>query len=126
LIAEEFNSFFSSVGTKIVNDIPASSIDPLSYIQNPPNIPELTFNPTGHSQIIDLLKTFISQSTSNLDGISITLLKFVSHEIAVPLSHIFNLSITQGIFPDRFKVARVVPVFKAGDQSLCDNDNLRF
>jgi hypothetical protein len=105
-IAEEFNIFFSSVGTKIANDIPPYSIDPLSYIQNLPNIPELAFNPTGPSQTIDLLKKFISKSTPDLDGISIKLLKFVSNEIDVLCAHIFN-----------FKVARVFPVFKAGDRS---------
>ncbi len=75
----------------------------------------------GPSQIIDLLKTFDRKSTPDIDGISIELLKFVSHEIAVLLSHIFNLSITLGIFPDRFKFSRILPVFKAGDHSLCDN-----
>jgi hypothetical protein len=62
-----------------------------------------------------------SKSTPDIDGISVKLLKFVSHEIAVPLSHIFNLSISLGIFPDKFKSARIVPVFKTGDHSLCDN-----
>ncbi len=120
-IAEEFNSFFSSIGSKIANSIPLSSVDPLSYIPDIPNIPELNFNQTGPSQIIDLLKTFDSKSTPDIDGISIKLLKFVSHEIAVPLSHIFNLSISLGMFPDKFKSARIVPVFKTGDHSLCDN-----
>jgi hypothetical protein len=32
LIAEEFNEFFAKVGSKIVNSIPPSSVDPLSYI----------------------------------------------------------------------------------------------
>jgi hypothetical protein len=105
-LLRNLNILFSSVGTKIANDIPPYSIDPLSYIKNLPNIPELAFNPTGPSQTIDLLKKFISKSTPDLDGISIKLLKFVSNEIDVPFAHIFNL-----------KVARVFPVFKAGDRS---------
>ncbi len=55
LIAEEFNNFFANVGSNIVNSIPLSHVDPLSYIPNNPNIPPLTLNPTGSSQIIDLL-----------------------------------------------------------------------
>jgi hypothetical protein len=84
-------------------------------------VPLLSFNPFGPSQIIDLLKSFDKKSTPDLDGISMKLLKFVSNEIAVPLSHIFNLSMSQGIFPDKFKVARVVPVYKMGDSTSCDN-----
>jgi hypothetical protein len=121
LIAEEFNEFFAKVGSKIVNSIPPSSVDPLSYIPDNPNLPFLSLNPTGPSQIIDLLKSFDIKSTPDLDGISIKLLKYVSREIAVPLTHIFNLSISLGIFPDAFKTASNVPVFKTGDQTMCDN-----
>jgi hypothetical protein len=49
------------------------------------------------------------------------LVKFVIYEIAVPLAHIFQLSIETGIFPERFKKSRVVPIFKCGDPRLCDN-----
>jgi retron-type reverse transcriptase len=121
LIAEEFNKFFSNIGSKIVSTITPSNIDPLSYIPNNPNVPLLAINHTGPSQIIDLLKSFDSKPTTDLDEISIKLLKFVSHEIAVPLAHIFNLSISLGIFPNKFKTARVVPVYKAGDPLSCDN-----
>jgi hypothetical protein len=121
VIAEEFNNFFSNIGSKIASSIPPSSTDPLSYIPNIPNVPQLNLNLTGPSQIIDLLKCFDNKSTPDLDGISIKLLKFVSHEIAVPLTHIFNLSITLGVFPDKFKTARIVPVYKAGDLTSCDN-----
>ena len=41
--------------------------------------------------------------------------------IAEPLAHIINLSITRGIVPDQMKIARVVPLFKAGDRSLFTN-----
>ena len=33
-----------------------------------------------------------------------------------------NLSITHGVVPDQMKIARVVPLFKADDQSLFTND----
>jgi hypothetical protein len=120
-IAEEFNNFFSKIGSQIASSIPPSSTDPLSYIPDTPNVPQLNLNQTGPSQIIDLLKSFDNKPTPDLDGVSIKLLKFVSHEIAVPLAHIYNLSITHGVFPEKFKTARVVPVYKAGDTSACDN-----
>jgi hypothetical protein len=34
---------------------------------------------------------------------------------------IFNLSITGGIFPEKFKISRTVPIFKAVNPTLCDN-----
>jgi hypothetical protein len=49
------------------------------------------------------------------------LVKKIISDIAVPLSHIFTLSLSQGIFPEQFKTARVVPIFKSGDKTSCDN-----
>jgi hypothetical protein len=40
------------------------------------------------------------------------------------LVHIYNLSLSNGVFPDKFKTAHIVPVYKAGDSTLCDNYRL--
>ena len=37
------------------------------------------------------------------------------------MADIMNLSISHGIVPDQMKIARVIPLFKAGDQSLFTN-----
>jgi hypothetical protein len=44
------------------------------------------------------------------------LIKFVAYEICVPLAHIFQLSIETGIFPDKFKATRVVPILNRAVQ----------
>jgi hypothetical protein len=49
------------------------------------------------------------------------MIKFISNEIAAPLSHIFNLSLSQGIFPEKLKNCRVIPIFKSGDNLNVDN-----
>ena len=48
-------------------------------------------------------------------------IKSVKHLIAYPLVHIFNLSMSTGIFPDQLKLAKVVPVYKSGDSDSCNN-----
>jgi hypothetical protein len=49
------------------------------------------------------------------------MIKFIGTEIAAPLAHIFNLSLGTGIFPHKLKQCRVVPIFKAGSNTECDN-----
>lgn len=39
------------------------------------------------------------------------------------LTHIINLSISQGIFPDSTKIVKVVPIFKQDARLSCDNYN---
>ena len=38
-----------------------------------------------------------------------------------PLHHIFNLSLNNCIVPAQLKIAKVIPIFKAGDKSSMDN-----
>jgi hypothetical protein len=45
-IAEEFNNFFSNIGSKIASSIPPSSTDPLSYLPDTSNTSQLNFNQT--------------------------------------------------------------------------------
>jgi hypothetical protein len=121
IIAEEFNTFFTKIGKDISNSIQPTDKDPISYINVPENIPILNFNRTDPGQIIGLLKNFENKTSPDADGITLKLIKFIAPEIAQPLSHIFNLSLEQGTFPEAFKCARVVPIYKTGDQLLCNN-----
>ena len=61
------------------------------------------------------------KSSLDADGLSCKLLKEIKGEISVPIAHIFNLSVQQGIFPNRLKTSRTVPIFKGGDPCLTDN-----
>ena len=49
------------------------------------------------------------------DSIDMSLVKLVIPYTVKPLKHIFNISLQKGVFPDRMKIARVIPIFKTGD-----------
>lgn len=42
--------------------------------------------------------------------------------LAEPLSRLFNKCLLNGIFPDIWKRANVIPLYKKGDATLCNND----
>ena len=50
-----------------------------------------------------------------MTGLSSCLLKKVIPEILIPLKHIFNQSLATGTLPNKFKIAKVIPIFKLGD-----------
>ena len=121
-IAGEFNEFFANIGQKISNSVPPTSKDPDSYLNNyDPSKRLFDIGNTGPIHVIDLIKSFDNKSSLDLDGMSLKILKHVSYEICTPLAHIFNLSLESGIFPEKMKSSRTVPVYKAGDPKLCDN-----
>ena len=69
-------------------------------------------------KVIDELE---NKSSSGHDGISNKLLKVIKFHISKSLTIIINQMLTTGIFPDAFKVAKSIPIFKKGDSSLLVN-----
>ena len=51
----------------------------------------------------------------------VSILKLSNHIISQPLAQIFNVSVSLGSFPAKLKTAKVVPVFKSGDESKPGN-----
>ena len=44
-----------------------------------------------------------------------------SYLLLLPLTHLLNLSITQGVFPDEPNIAKVIPILKSGDSTQIGN-----
>jgi hypothetical protein len=120
-IAENFNEFFSTVGTKIANSLPEVNVDPMQYVVDHDNIPSLQFEQIGPVFVSDVIKSFAPKKSIDMDGMSMYVLKYVESAVCTPLAHIFNLSFRTGIFPSKLKINRVTPIFKSGDPKMCDN-----
>ena len=59
---------------------------------------------------------------SNLsDSPKTKFLKISVNIIAPILTHIINCCIQEGVFPKSLKIAEVVPIFKSGSKTLCNN-----
>ena len=61
------------------------------------------------------------RKATGLDSISSKLLKIAAPVIAASITDLFNCSISTGVFPDEWQLARVVPVFKKGTRSEVSN-----
>jgi potassium voltage-gated channel Eag-related subfamily H protein 8 len=120
-IAETFNEFFNTIGTSISESINPTVSEPDDFIPPNQNPPDLEFGPISPAVICNVTKQFESKNSTDIEGISMKLLKQIIQGISVPLSHIFNLSLQSGIFPDKLKISRTVPVFKSGNPASCDN-----
>ena len=52
---------------------------------------------------------------------SVSILKILKGSLSDPLQIILNASFLTGIVPERFKLARFIPVFKKGSQASLNN-----
>ena len=85
----------------------------MHYLKNR-NTDTLFFIPTDTEEIIDIVEKSNNKKSKGFD-ISNDLLKQIINEIAIPLEHVINLSIVNGIVPDKMKIAKVIPIHKKGD-----------
>ena len=120
LYANNFNSFFTNIGPELASKIDRSHTHFTDYLsdQNPES---LFFNPTNPNEIINITKSLKSSKSHGFDKISMNLLKEIIYPLAKPLTHIFNHSLSQGIFPDLLKIAKVNPIFKKDDPHEISN-----
>ena len=62
------------------------------------------------------MRTVISQlnnSAPGHDGLPPSIMKQLTNEYVIPLTHLINLSIVQGDFPSELKLAKVLPIYKS-------------
>ena len=71
---------------------------------------------TENSVLKHLKNLKVSKSTG-CDKISARFLKDAASVIVTPLTHIINISLMNGLVPDEFKTARVVPLYKKDDRN---------
>ena len=85
-----------------------------TYVETANSTMEL--NPLYH-KLIERCILFFKYNSPGYDETSFNVVKKCFGELYDPLKFIFDLSLGKGIFPDDLKIARVTPVFKAGDRS---------
>lgn len=75
----------------------------------------------SESDVMGVLKQIKPKFTAGPDGIPAFILRDCAVVLAYPLMKIFNLCLNSRIFPDRWKLSRICPVFKKGDKNLVIN-----
>ena len=120
VIANGFNSFFVNIGPNLAKKIPESTDACTKFIKSDRITDTLLWNSTNETELISMIKT-LKNGSSGWDNISTKVIKASSSQLIKPLAHIFNLSLTSGVFPFELKIARVIPIFKSGDPSNLPN-----
>ena len=119
-ISNLLNWHFSTIGKRMAKQLTQRGGDPLSYIQHDVVAPLLMTLSTSYEfeKLIDELDI---KKAAGSDGIPCHLIKLTKAIIAPILSSLFNVCIFKSIFPDIFKIAEVIPLFKGGDMHILGN-----
>ena len=85
------------------------------------NVNSLFLDPASSQEIIFICNSLRPGISAGYDNNPVGIVKETIDSPSEPLCHIINLSITSGVVPDELKIARVIPIFKAGDKRIFSN-----
>lgn len=108
-VANYLNTFFTDVALRLGRDqsspvATTASLKPISAT--------FALFPTDEREVISVISSLKTSSSSGRDSMSSKLLKACSVSLASPLSHLINESFTSGIFPSILKLGIVKPLQK--------------
>jgi len=113
LIADSFNRFYVNIGPNYSRNSQKTNIRPSSYIRQEVG-QSIYLQDTTENEVTQIVK-HLKNSSHGPDGVRTDIFKQTFTLFLVPFVHLLNLSLNHGYFPDELKLARVSPIFKAGD-----------
>jgi hypothetical protein len=115
-IAGGFADFFRSVYNQ-------SSVDccKVEDLRNVESLTDVVLGSISSEEVVAGIRSLKSSGLGGPDGVPSFIVKGCSEVLIEPLKFIFNLSISTSCFPSKWKVARVVPIFKSGHRNNIAN-----
>jgi hypothetical protein len=65
----------------------------------------------NNQEIIKIINNWKDDTAAGFDGVSVKTLKAIATNIIEPITYIYNLSISECIFPDKLKLAIIKPLY---------------
>ena len=120
-IANRFCKYFTNIGPKLASAIPTVNSATFRSFLGSNDYPSIILKPTNTRELESICGLFSPRKAPGYDNISMRVIKHSFHLISSPLANIINLSLVKGIFPDKLKLGKVIPIYKTEDPSLFVN-----
>jgi len=119
-IADRFCEYFTNIGPNLASAIPTVNSATFCSFLGSKDYPPFILKPTDTCELESICSLF-SPKAPGYDNIAMRVIKHSFHLISAPLANIINLSLLKGIFPDKLKIGKVIPIYKTEDPSLFVN-----
>ena len=114
--ADTLNNFFASVFTEERDDVPTP--DP---IFTGPEEEKLKDIDISEDKVREKLLGLDPTKAAGPDKIPPSMLKALADELCIPLAIIFRKSLNEGVVPEDWRTAHIIPVFKKGSRAKAGN-----
>ena len=118
-MANLLNDYFNNIGNSLAKKLPLRG-NPMNFMKKDIQNSIFLFN-TSVEEVYKLINKLSIKKSSGPDGVTGYLLKVTQHVIVPVITDLFNKCLHDGVFPEVFKTAQIVPLFKEGDASSPNN-----
>ena len=119
-ILNEFNEFFSTIGEKLAENFDSNDCGFAHFLRNEVKS-SIYFDPPRINEVINLINSLNLSKAVGHDNIAPYFLRVASNILAPALCYFFDNAIQFGVFPPNCKIAKIIPLFKAGKKEEVNN-----
>ena len=80
-------------------------------------------NPVDDQEIIRTVQSCKNKMSTYYNDINMLMVNKIVTQIVRTFVHICNVSFQTGVFPDKMKIAKIVPLFKSGEKNVFTNSS---
>jgi hypothetical protein len=117
-VASAFANYFSGV---FLPDIPLLDPNLLENTDRRPSVNCIDIKSIGLQEVETGIKRLKANSSVGPDNLPAYIVKGCMEFLKIPIQYVFNLALSSGSYPQKWKVSRVRPIPKAGDTSVVEN-----
>ena len=119
MISEEFNKYFCHIGEHLAKKF-ENNTNFKEYLQN--KVENSFFlHSTTEQEISRVIDNLNPKKSSGYDDLPVKFVQLCKKIISNPLKLIFNQAIATGEYPDKLKIAKVLPIYKNGATNILSN-----
>ena len=115
-IANGMNAYFSTIGENLAKQLNETDMKFEDYL-GIPNQNSIFLKKILEIEIANLIQELNIKKSVGVDEIPPIILKWGAPIFVPILTRLFNLCITEGVYPDSLKIAKITPIFKSGNKN---------
>lgn len=118
ILAHELNTFFAR-SIEEISELFTPSESPVRLESD--EHPNFIIQEISAVEVINIISALNNSKAKDIYSLDTSFLKTQKEAVALPITHLVNLSIKHSIVQKAWKLATVTPIFKSGDRSDMNN-----
>ena len=112
------NERFCQMGANLAEKLPTTEVQFSDFLQTPnPNHERFILTPATEAEVEKESQDLDVSKSTGVDDVSPKIVKWSTLLLTPILTKLINMCFLGGIYPDKLKLARVIPIFKGGNKN---------